>query len=163
MVVQVCSVVHKRCSDISGTLKADYTFRCKRYTMTSRWQTNGRGHSRKGEVWSCTRLLLPWELLIPSNFIDICSYVPTDNKSALVQVIAWRREGDKPLREPMLTQFIDAYIISRGQWANTEIYTKITSHVNIYASLDASLEATKLVLIFNTKTSNLVILYDFMY
>ena len=39
-------------------------------------------------------------------------YVPKgiiDNKSALVQVMAWRRAGDKPLPEPMLTQFTDAY------------------------------------------------------
>ena len=35
---------------------------------------------------------------------------PTDNKPALVQVMAWRRTGDKPLPEPMITQFIDAYM-----------------------------------------------------
>ena len=28
---------------------------------------------------------------------------PIDNKSALVQVMAWRRRVDKPLPEPMLT------------------------------------------------------------
>ena len=33
-----------------------------------------------------------------------------DNKPALVQVMAWRRTGDKPLSEPMLTQFADAYL-----------------------------------------------------
>ena len=33
---------------------------------------------------------------------------PTDNKPALVQVMAWRRSGDKPLPEPMVTQFTDA-------------------------------------------------------
>ena len=33
-----------------------------------------------------------------------------DNKWALVQVMAWRRTGDKPLSEPMLTQFIDSYM-----------------------------------------------------
>ena len=33
-----------------------------------------------------------------------------DNKSALVQVMAWRQTGDKPLPEPMLTQFTDAYM-----------------------------------------------------
>ena len=32
------------------------------------------------------------------------------NKPALVQVMAWRRTGDKPLPEPMLTQFTDAYM-----------------------------------------------------
>ena len=35
---------------------------------------------------------------------------PIDNKPALVQVMAWRRTGDKPLLEPMLTQFTDAYM-----------------------------------------------------
>ena len=35
---------------------------------------------------------------------------PIDNKPALVQVMAWRWIGDKPLPEPMLTQFTDAYM-----------------------------------------------------
>ena len=35
---------------------------------------------------------------------------PIDNKSALVQVMAWRRTGDKPLPELMLTQFNDVYM-----------------------------------------------------
>ena len=35
---------------------------------------------------------------------------PIDNKSALVQVMAWRRTGYKPLPEPMLAQFTDAYM-----------------------------------------------------
>ena len=35
---------------------------------------------------------------------------PTDNKSALVQTMAWRQIGKTPLLESMLTQFTDAYI-----------------------------------------------------
>ena len=35
---------------------------------------------------------------------------PIDNKPALVQVMAWRRTGDKPLPGPMMTEFIDAYM-----------------------------------------------------
>ena len=35
---------------------------------------------------------------------------PIDNKPALVQVMVWRRTGDKPLPEPMMTQFTDAYM-----------------------------------------------------
>ena len=35
---------------------------------------------------------------------------PIDNKSVLVQVMAWRRTGVKPLLEPMLTQFAHAYM-----------------------------------------------------
>ena len=40
-------------------------------------------------------------------------FVPSssiDNKPALVQVMAWRRIGDKPLPEPMMTHFTDAYM-----------------------------------------------------
>ena len=35
---------------------------------------------------------------------------PIDNRPALVQLMAWRRPGDKPLPEPMLPQFPDAYM-----------------------------------------------------
>ena len=35
---------------------------------------------------------------------------PVDNKTALIQVMAWRRTGDKPLHGLMMTQFIDAYM-----------------------------------------------------
>ena len=35
---------------------------------------------------------------------------PIDNNSALVQIMACRRIGDKLLFEPMLTQFTDAYM-----------------------------------------------------
>ena len=35
---------------------------------------------------------------------------PIDNKTALVQVMVWRRAGEKPLPGPMMTQLIDAYM-----------------------------------------------------
>ena len=35
---------------------------------------------------------------------------PINNIPALVQIMAWRRTGDKPLSEPIMTQFNDAYI-----------------------------------------------------
>ena len=35
---------------------------------------------------------------------------PIDNKPAWVQVMAWRRIGNKPLPEPMMAQFTDAYM-----------------------------------------------------
>ena len=35
---------------------------------------------------------------------------PIDGKSGLVQVMDWRRTGEKPSPESMLTQFPDAYI-----------------------------------------------------
>ena len=35
---------------------------------------------------------------------------PIDNYAALIYIMAWRRIGDKPLSEPMLTRFTDAYM-----------------------------------------------------
>ena len=35
---------------------------------------------------------------------------PINNIPALVQIMAWRRTGDKPLSEPMMTQFNGAYM-----------------------------------------------------
>ena len=35
---------------------------------------------------------------------------PIDHNLALVQVMAWCQTGDKPLPEPMLIQFADAYM-----------------------------------------------------
>ena len=42
--------------------------------------------------------------------LKLVSRSPIDNKPALVQVMDWRRIGDKPLPEPMMTQFTDAYM-----------------------------------------------------
>ena len=73
------------------------------------------------------RSLLEWNLFINSSplgqnghnftdnifqwiFTECVPKVPIDNKSALVYVMAWRQTGDKPLTEPMLTQFTDAYL-----------------------------------------------------
>ena len=44
---------------------------------------------------------------ISSKFVSMSS---VDNKPALVQIMVWRRIGDKPLPEPMMIQFTDAYM-----------------------------------------------------
>ena len=49
---------------------------------------------------------------IPISIQISLKFVPRgsiDNKAALVQVMAWCQTGDKPLSEPVMTQFIDAY------------------------------------------------------
>ena len=40
---------------------------------------------------------------------------PINNKLALIQVMVWRRTGDKPLFEPMLTHFTDVYMRHYGE------------------------------------------------
>ena len=38
-----------------------------------------------------------------------------DNNPALIKIMAWHRIGDKPLSEPMLTRFTDAYMRHYGE------------------------------------------------
>ena len=52
------------------------------------------------------------QIQISLKLVPMC---PIDNNSALVQVVAWRRTGDKPLPEPVMIQFIDAYIRRQGE------------------------------------------------
>ena len=41
-----------------------------------------------------------------------------DNIPALVQIMAWRRSGDKPLSEPMMDSLLTHICVTRPQWVN---------------------------------------------
>ena len=60
-------------------------------------------------------------IFVNENFcilIRISVKGPIANKPALVQVMSWRRTGDRPLSEPMLTQFTDAYMRHQGEMSS---------------------------------------------
>ena len=44
---------------------------------------------------------------------------PINNIPALVQIMAWRRPGDKPLSEPMMISLPTHKCVTRPQWVNT--------------------------------------------
>ena len=48
-----------------------------------------------------------WNFLIKIS-LKFVPKGPIDNEPTLVQIMAWHGIGDKPLPEPMLTQFTDA-------------------------------------------------------
>ena len=58
---------------------------------------------------------------------------PINNIPALVQIMAWRRRGDKPLSEPMMISLLTHICVTRPQWVNItfnlrcEIYCSFTS------------------------------------
>ena len=43
---------------------------------------------------------------------------PINNNPALVQIMAWRRSGDKPLSEPMIVSLLTNICGARPQWVN---------------------------------------------
>ena len=58
-------------------------------------------------------------LKIPLKFV---SRFPINNIPALVQIMAWRRPGDKSLSEPMLV-FVPTHIcVTRPQWVKLEVF-----------------------------------------
>ena len=43
---------------------------------------------------------------------------PINNIPAMVQIMAWRRPGDKPLSEPMMVSLLTHTCVTRPQWFN---------------------------------------------
>ena len=60
---------------------------------------------------------------ISSNFVP---WGPIHNIPALVQIMAWRQPGDKPLSEPMMVSLLTHICITRPQWVNnsTALYVE---------------------------------------
>ena len=54
---------------------------------------------------------------ISLKFVPKC---PIDNIPALLQIMAWRRPGDKPLSEAMTVSLLTHICVARPQWVNIE-------------------------------------------
>ena len=83
---------------------------------TLRPRQNGRHFP--DDIFKC--IFLNENVWIP-NKISL-KFVPKgsiNNIPALVQIMAWRRPGDKPLSEPMLVSLLTHICVTRPQWVNT--------------------------------------------
>ena len=54
---------------------------------------------------------------------------PINNIPSLVQIMAWRRSGDKPLSEPMMVSLLTHICVTRPQWVTTSITANFCSKV----------------------------------
>ena len=65
-----------------------------------------------------------------------------NNIPTLVQIMAWRRTGDKPLSEPMMDSLLTHICVTRPQWVNEiDMETKNEQHA---CSVSTSLQQTAL-------------------
>ena len=55
---------------------------------------------------------------------------PINNIPALVQIMAWRRPGDKPLSEPMMVCLLTHICVTRPQWVMSHIMTCTHLHTS---------------------------------
>ena len=51
---------------------------------------------------------------------------PINNNPALVQIMAWRRSGDKPLSEPLMVSLLTHMCVTRPQWVNGTLNPSVT-------------------------------------
>ena len=74
-----------------------------------------------------SRRLFKWIFLNENGWIFIkillkfVPNVPINNIPALVQIMAWRRSGDKPLSEPMMDSLLTQICVTRPQWLNFKL------------------------------------------
>ena len=69
---------------------------------------------------------------IPLKFVPMG---PINNIRALVQIMAWRRPGDKPLSEPMLVFLPTHTCVTRPQWVNNWINCKGNMHKPVVSAV----------------------------
>ena len=78
------------------------------------WPVNSSSPGQHGRHFAddiFKRIFLKEKVRIAIHFsLKFVPKGPIDNKSALVQVMAWRQTGNKPLPELMLAQFTYTYM-----------------------------------------------------
>ena len=63
---------------------------------------------------------------------------PINNIPALVQIMAWRRPGDKPLSEPVMVSLLTHMCVIRPQWVNSSRLHGV--HImHVYASINMTI------------------------
>ena len=92
------------------------------YAMTSslthwsrdKWPPFSRWHFQMHFLeWKCMRLRFHRNLFLKFQFNDI---------QALVQIMAWRWLGDKPLFEPMMFRLLTHICVTQPQWVNLAVF-----------------------------------------
>ena len=61
-----------------------------------------------------------------------------NNMPSLVQIMAWRRPGDKPLSEPMMVRILTHICVTRLQWVNITFVRESNTSVAVNYELGRS-------------------------
>ena len=93
--------------------KWQVTFSCGQWVNTLRPRQNGRHFA--DAIFKCIFLNknVSISIKISLNFVLKCSI---NNIPALVQIMAWRRPGDKPLSEPIMVKILTHICVTWPQW-----------------------------------------------
>ena len=101
----------------SASTYVNMTYRMASFNNTSRPKQNGRRFAH--DVFKC--IFLNEKVWISLNIsLKFVPKVPNDTIPALVQVMAWRCSGDKPLSELMMVGLLMHICVTRPQWINDD-------------------------------------------
>ena len=107
----------------------------ERHFNTLRPRQNGRQFA--DDIFNC--IFLNENVWIPIQISLKFPKGPIKNIPALVQIMAWRRPGDKPLSEPMMVNLPTHICVSRPQWVNTysehiafSLFSGLYSNLDVY-------------------------------
>ena len=83
--------------------------------VEKKWPPFSRWHFQMHFLeWRCINSLIKISMkFLPKG--------PINNIPALVQIMAWRRPGDRPLSEPMMVSFFTHICDSRPQWVKIQL------------------------------------------
>ena len=87
----------------------------RQYLNTLRPRQNGRRFA--DDTFKCIFLNENVRISIKIS-LKFVPKVPINNILIMVQIMAWRRSGDKPLCEPMMVSLLTHICVTRPQWVN---------------------------------------------
>ena len=70
---------------------------------------------------------------------------PINNIPALVQIMAWRRSGDKPLSEPMLVSLLTHICVTRPQWVNENCCILIQTSKSLFMKIQLTMNLSQVM------------------
>ena len=72
------------------------------------------------------------EWILPRISLKYVPKVRINKISTLVQIMAWRRSGDKPLSEPLMVSLLAHVCVTRSEWVKTYPYKGIPALKHIF-------------------------------
>ena len=101
---------------VQGIKSQHYMYRLSKNNALVLWpRRNGRHFV--DDLFKC--IFLNENIWISTNIsLKFVPKGPINNIPALIQIIAWRRPGDKPLSESMMVRLPTHICITRPQWVN---------------------------------------------
>ena len=104
---------------------SDYLYISWCSVNTLRLRQNGRHFA--DDIFKC--IFLNENVGIPIKILlKFVSKGPINNIPALVQIMVWRRPGDKPLSEPVMFSLLTHICVTRSQWVELTLSTCCIFH-----------------------------------